>query len=387
MTMEMRKKKIAILTNYPSDHSTFSGGVETATVALLEGLRNYEDEFEFHVVSVSKMISSDIEAKKDGVWFHFISVPGYAWLRPRFSLVAFKTYRKIRDISPDLIHCQGNMMLAFSATFIEAPRLFTIHGVVRDELRQRRGWEFISAWLDVLLEKYAQRHYDAFICISNYSLRIVDTVRPTYSIPNAVRSLFFQGPEHLTPPGNPNLVFAGGFAPLKRPSDLLLAHAELRGKFPHLQTLLCGGVEDVGYAQDMFKMVSERRIEGIRFLGSVKQEELADLLKQASSLVVSSAQENTPMVIAEAMAVGVPVVATRVGGIPDMVRDGETGLLYEPGDVKGLVNCLMKVLSDSFLWKSMSGQAREIARCNYSAGRVAKGTIEAYRRLLNEAHG
>jgi glycosyltransferase involved in cell wall biosynthesis len=382
-----KRRVVALLTNYPSDHLTFGGGIETATAALLEGLHRYEDVFEFHIVSTSKGIARDVTERMNGVSFHFLSIPRYWWTGAKFPLVAFKTYRKILGINPDLIHCQGNVVLASAATIAKKPCLFTIHGIVRDEVWHRKGWEFMSACSDALIERYVRRRCRGFICISSYARRVVGNAGPTFCIPNAVRSVFFGGPELLEPPEWPNLVFIGVFAPLKRPEDLILAHARLRKEFQHLEVSFCGGVENRSYGKDICKMISERGIEGIRFMGPVRQEGLVDLLRRATALVVPSAQENSPMVIGEAMAVGVPVVATRVGGIPDMVHHGETGLLYEPGDVNGLVSCLTKILSDSSLWKSMSGRARRIASCRYSPDRVARDTVEVYERMLSETYG
>ena len=376
--------RIALLSNYPADHITFTGGVETATAALLEGLRAYQGEFEFHIVSVPGSLSTDVCDQRDGFWFHFLSVPHRPWLRPRFPFRVIKAYRELQRITPDLVHCQGNMTLALATTFSKYPCLFTVHGVLRDEARKRTGWEFWSANVDALIEKYVHHHFDVFICISSYAARVVGDGRLTFAIPNPVRSLFFQASPRAALQKNPYFLFVGVLAPLKRPADLLLAHAELRRQFPDLEIIFCGETEDTGYVRAMQQTVAEREIEGVRFLGCVSQEEVADLLSGAIALVLPSAQENAPMVIAEAMAAGVPVVATRVGGVADMVKHGETGLLYEAGDVCGLTDCLRQLLADPPLRKRLGRQARKVAQATYSPARVATATVAAYRQLLNE---
>lgn len=375
--------KIAILTNYPADHKTFTGGVETATVALLEGLEKYQSEFEFHVVSFSAFDTKDIREQKNGFWFHSLSTPRYIWLRPRFPFRIAKSYRELQYIKPDLIHCQDNMALALASILSRYPRIFTVHGVKRHEAPKRTGWEFWSATMDSFIERYVHRHFDAFICISNYARRVIGDGYLTFDVPNPVRSLFFQAPINVSQSQNPYFLFVGALAPLKRPLDLLLAHAELRKQFPNIETMVCGDIEDAGYLRSIHKIIAEKKIEGVHFLGRVSQEKLVGLLKGAIALVLPSAQENSPMTIAEAMAVGLPVVATRVGGVSDMVKHGETGLLCEAGNMRGLTSCMRQLLEDPLLGNRLGDDARKFAEANYSPERVAAATVTTYRQLLN----
>ena len=379
-----RRPIIAICSNYPADHITFTGGVETATAALLEGLHAYQGEFEFHIVSVPGSLSTDVCEQRDGFWFHFLSVPHRPWMRPRFPFRVFKAYRELQRIRPDLVHCIDNMALALATILSRYPRLFTAHGVKRHEAKKRTGWEFWSANVDALIERHVHRHFDVFICISSYAAHVVGDGRLTFTIPNPVRSLFFQASPRAALQKSPCFLFVGVLAPLKRPADLLLAHAELRCQFPDLETIFCGETEDTGYVRVMQQTVAEREIEGVRFLGRVSQEEVANLLSGAIALVLPSAQENAPMVIAEAMAAGVPVVATRVGGVADMVKHCETGLLYEAGDVCGLTDCLRQLLAEPPLRERLGHQARMVAQATHSPAQVATATVAAYRQLLHQ---
>src|SRR5437016_5170417 len=100
----MRRPRIAILSNYPVDHCSFTGGVETATAALLEGLSEYHDEFEFHLLSVSNAIPHDIHERRDGVSFHFLGGLHREWVRPRLPLRIAKAFRFLQYLCPDLVH-------------------------------------------------------------------------------------------------------------------------------------------------------------------------------------------------------------------------------------------------------------------------------------------
>jgi len=87
------------------------------------------------------------------------------------------------------------------------------------------------------------------------------------------------------------------------------------------------------------------------------------------------------MVIAQAMAAGKPVVTTPVGGIPDMVRDGETGLLVGVGDKDGLAEALLRLLRDPTLRTRMGKLGREFAIENYRVDHVARRTYEVYQQV------
>jgi glycosyltransferase involved in cell wall biosynthesis len=372
------KKKIAILTNYPSDHSTFSGGVETATAALLEGLRSYEDEFEFHVVSAPNSLQSDIDQQRDGFQFHFISVPHFKWLRPRFVFRVLKAAGLLKTLTPDLVHCQDNMSLAMAGILGDYPRVFTVHGVKKYEANKRTGWERWSATADAILEPYIYKRFNNFICISDYAEKVIGDGKRKFRIPNPVRSSFFEVQRKGI--DQPMLLFVGALSALKRPLDLIMVHKNLREKYTTLETVLCGETEDARY----LRQLRGAAINGVRFEGRVSEESLIELMRKSSALVLPSMQENSPIVLGEAMAAGVPVVATRVGGIPEMLEDGHAGFLYNAGNVNELEARLEVVLGSPDLAMAMGRWGREKALSTYHPGHIAKKTTEVYRTLLRE---
>jgi glycosyltransferase involved in cell wall biosynthesis len=86
---------------------------------------------------------------------------------------------------------------------------------------------------------------------------------------------------------------------------------------------------------------------------------VAEEMRRSDILCLPSFTEGSPNVIKEAMACGLPVVASRVGGVPDLVREGETGLLFEAGDASQLRSCLAKLVADGYLRQKMGAAARE----------------------------
>ncbi|HLE99114.1 MAG TPA: glycosyltransferase, partial [Gaiellaceae bacterium] len=94
-----------------------------------------------------------------------------------------------------------------------------------------------------------------------------------------------------------------------------------------------------------------------RFLGSVSREDVLRLFRAADVSVLSSAWENFPHTVVEALAVGCPVIATAVGGVPEVVRDGENGLLVPPNDVAALAEAIRRFFDDDELRRRLAGAA------------------------------
>jgi glycosyltransferase involved in cell wall biosynthesis len=113
-------------------------------------------------------------------------------------------------------------------------------------------------------------------------------------------------------------------------------------------------------------------------LGFVPHDQLLRLYERAAIIVCPSRREGFGVVCAEAMAHGRPVVATSVGGLRDLVVDGETGLLVRPGDGRALRAALERLLVDSELRRRLGAAARERARSSFSWERATTLTIEAY---------
>lgn len=121
------------------------------------------------------------------------------------------------------------------------------------------------------------------------------------------------------------------------------------------------------------------------FLGY--QEEVGPFYSAFDVLVLPSGNEGTPVSVIEALAAGTPVVATRVGGVPDVVREGEDGFLVEPGDTVALANRLHELATDDALRERVSSGARERVVSRYAVARLVDDVDRLYRELLRNAGG
>jgi glycosyltransferase involved in cell wall biosynthesis len=108
--------------------------------------------------------------------------------------------------------------------------------------------------------------------------------------------------------------------------------------------------------------------------------------RQADVVVISSTSEGSPNVLFEAMAAGVPVVATRVGGIPEIVKDGDTAILVEPSNPVALGRAIERVLVDPELASRVATRARALVQERYSPANRTRVLTDLYVQLLQEWH-
>ncbi len=178
------------------------------------------------------------------------------------------------------------------------------------------------------------------------------------------------------------ILFVGTLSPVKGVHILLEAFARIASEFPRTELWLIGAEGDPAYVRDLRGRVRAWGLEGrVEFLGLLSQRELARRMTRALVLVLPSLSEGLGRVVFEAMAAGTPVIGSRVGGIPEMIREGETGFLVPPGDVDALTDRLRWVLSHPWETQEMERKARAFARRFFSA----QAYTEHYRKLFEVA--
>jgi glycosyltransferase involved in cell wall biosynthesis len=163
--------------------------------------------------------------------------------------------------------------------------------------------------------------------------------------------------------------------------DLLDAFALLRHDDPELVLVLAGeGPEAAPLAA---RVAADPLLRGaVELPGWIGPDAKAQLLSRAGCLVIPSHDEGLPLSLLEAMVSGVPVVATRVGGIPEAVRDGVDGLLVPPADVPALAAAIASILGDGKLRDALTASAAERARERYSAESLAREMAEVFHEVL-----
>ncbi len=185
------------------------------------------------------------------------------------------------------------------------------------------------------------------------------------------------------PDGAPIACVVGRLTPWKGHQALLRAWPGVRARLPDARLLVVGEVafwED-SYGDDLRALAADLGIEGsVHWLGF--REDVADLLRLSDLLVLPSTDEPFGRVVIEAMAVGRPVVATGSGGIPEIVADGETGLLVPPGPPEPLAEASVAVLGDRARATAMGEAGRRRALERFDVRRVARQVGEIYDAIL-----
>lgn len=183
----------------------------------------------------------------------------------------------------------------------------------------------------------------------------------------------------LTEPGVPLLIHASNFRKVKNLPGVLRTFARVRAERPCVLALVGDGPER-GPAQ---LLAQELGVEGdVRFLGG--QETMEELLAMADVLLLPSETESFGLVALEAMSCATPVVASDRGGLPEVVRDGETGFLHDPDDTEGMAHAAGRLLEDRALARRMGERGREIACEIFCIRCVIEDYVELYARLGRE---
>ena len=191
--------------------------------------------------------------------------------------------------------------------------------------------------------------------------------------------VFFAAGDGRLGDGSPRIVYAGALIPRKGLHHLIGAFARIAAEFPAAGLSIIGAEENPAYARRLKEMVRKNGLDHrVEFVSPLPQAELAQRMRSASVLALPSESEGLPRVVLEAMAVGLPVVATRVSGIPDVVSDGVNGLLSPPGDEDTLAAHLRRIFSEPAAARELGYHARDFALRSFSTERYLNG----YRELL-----
>lgn len=180
------------------------------------------------------------------------------------------------------------------------------------------------------------------------------------------------------PPGKYVVGWFGRMTTVKRTDDLLTMLAGLRERGIDALLLLVGDGDDRASLEQRAHDLGLAR--SCLFLGY--QEDVAPWYAICDAVVLTSANEGTPVTIIEALAAGRPVVATRVGGLPDVVDEGETGLLVRPGDTHALAERLELLARDPELARRLGEEGRRRALSRYAVSRLVDDVDALYRELL-----
>jgi glycosyltransferase involved in cell wall biosynthesis len=372
---------VALVAPYPTPSGKASGGVRAVVQNLVRGLQTYDD-LQIHVIHCHADIQESVMVEDNNIQIHYIATLKRR-LIPNMLTSIVRVERSLHQVQPDVVntHAAHYTVAALRAGY---PTVFTIHGVM-----DREAQVYTSTWFDrcrFLFERwwdrYSVRHVQDIVAISPY---VLEEYRGRsgarfHRIDNPLASQFFTIP-NLEEEGQ--VLYVGSIDERKNVLDLLRALTIVREQIPDVRLCMAGRTTSQLYYRSVREFVGTQSLErNIAFLGLQDREHLLQEYARCCIVVLSSRQETTPMAVIEAMAAGKPVVATRVGGVSDLVEDGGSGFTVELGDVEGFARHMVELLSNQVLRRRMGQRARQLA------GRFHVEIIAAqYRQLYYQVAG
>lgn len=355
-----------------------------APEALLEGFKALGSEVEVHVVSCLQQMPRRSPAKlAENIFYHPLHVPKIGWLRTGYQACIRATRRKTRELQPDIVHGQGTERdCAMCAVFSGFSNVLTIHGHMSRIAELTRSTPLTYYWLAEKLERLCLRRTDGVVCLTNYTSRIVATcAKPTWIIPNAVHPSFFEIVRSPSP--LPHLLCLANVHPWKNQVGLIKAMDRLRAAHDFNLTFAGANNPEDPYFREFSRTVAAR--PWCEYLGPLGRDRLKNEMSRASLCILPSFEDNCPMVILEAMAAGVPVVASAIGGIPELIDHGQAGLLFDPDDPSDIAAKVAEILGAPARAEKMAKLARSRCRDKSSGKKVASLHVQIYRKVVDAA--
>lgn len=383
--------KVAILTTDSREHrrqyAQTVPGFGTAPQGLIKGfelLGDSEGAFEIHVISCAQQPMTSPVKLSDKVFFHSLHVPKAGWLRSGYVGCISAVGKLLRAIEPDIVHAQGTERdCAISGIFFQGPKLLTIHGNLR-LIRKTVGFRpFSASWIQSFLEGFVVPRFDGIVSISHYTDEAIRHEVPrTWVVPNAVDPSFFLDPQ--TRPSSstgrrPTVLVVANIEKRKNQNAFIRMAKELQTEVD-FEVRFFGSHRGGDYSEEFFALIEENK-EWCSFGGMLSRPALREEFQQASILALPTLEDNCPMVVLEAQAAGVPVIATNVGGIPDLISHEATGLLAPASRPDIFRGSLQRLLRDPALRDRLAVAGCQKARTVYHPAIIARRHLQIYREL------
>ena len=274
-------------------------------------------------------------------------------------------------------------------------RVFQITGVIPALLARRRlGVPYVTTYgfwygqlstpgprrvLKALVERLGLRHAAAVIVTTEeLRARAARLARRVELIPNGVDTSRFAPAPGGFRGGKPRILYVGRLSPEKNLSTVVAAARHLDAGST---TILAGP----GPLRQSLEAQARELGVLVEFPGLVEQARLPALYRSADAFVLASFTEGHPKVLLEAMACGVPCVASDCAGNRSLVTDGQTGLLFDPSRATALADCVRRVLTEPGLAESLTHRAREMVVARYDLGRRVEQEIALLKSVARDA--
>lgn len=386
--------KVAILSPYPTfpfakelgcPSLTYQNNA-TWTVALAKGLAAIPDT-QVHVVTEAENIPASRTIVDADVKLHFLKVPSHFKTLTLWQTDRWRIGRVLAEVEPDIVHGQGiENQYGFAAITSKYPHLLTIHGIPHLANASQHRKPFSREWLVQLFAQYTLKKARNVVTIDPFVEQCypqLHTGKRLFPIPNALNELFFNTPPIAREPG---LILSVGYVERRKAHDVLAAALALLPSTIAPRLVIAGPLDNSEHVRGLKEFVSQHRLK-VEFTGFVGPEEVRILMQRCTMFVLPSRHETAPVALCEAMALKTPVIASSVGGAPNMIRDGETGLLFESENHGELADKIQLLLENESMRRHLADAAGQVAREKYHPREVARLTRAAYEEVLMRGKG
>jgi len=352
-------------------------------VVLVKALAQSGD-LDVHVITLERGRARLVVERDGNVTIH--RLPRSHW--PEIADIFVGPSRKrllhyVQELRPDILHTHETFGLTLGNSTI--PHLFTVHGFDHANLRADCAR---LAWIRSLLWKLAERRglskQKHIVSITPYVKAMIasQTSATIYDIDNPVDQRYFSITRQPEPE---RILCVGWISERKNTLGSVEAFARIADRFAGARLVIAGEAREPEYLDQVQQAIRRHCIGGrVTMLGHINHAELMGELAQASVFLLPSRQENAPMAIAEAMAAGVPVVASNRCGMPYMIEESRTGFLVDPESTEQIADRLARLLDSKELCHRMGEAAKQVAMERFHPEAVAEKTMAVYRKVCGK---
>lgn len=341
------------------------GGLE----ALLVEFARHADRAAFDLCFVSLEPPGPLAARIEACGWPVASVDAEPGLHPRLVVRLARLFRRWRV---DIVHSHNNRPLIYAAP---AARLARVAGV----LHTRHGQSSRAGRRQTALVRLMSRLADKVVCVSDDSLRrSLDEGLPERALCRLWNGIETDRFTYVGPTVRGPVALVARLSPEKDVATLLQAVARIVAAEPGFRVDIAG---DGPCRPELQSLAAELGVAGhVRFHGVVA--DVAAFLAGASVFVLPSLTEGISLTLLEAMARGLPVVATRAGGTPEVVVDGQTGFLVPTRSPADLADTVLRLWRDPDLGRRLGRLGRERVERSFDVKRMVRAYEDLYREVL-----
>ncbi|MGQ9679865.1 MAG: N-acetyl-alpha-D-glucosaminyl L-malate synthase BshA [Candidatus Bathyarchaeia archaeon] len=318
------------------------------------------------------------EVKHENIFFHHVSVFEYPLFKypPYTAALASKMIEITQRHNLDLIHVHYAMPHAISALLSKivtgTPYIVTLHGSDVNIVGNNPAYRLINA--------YSIENADSVTSVSKY---LVQDAREKLCIkneitviPNFVDARTYSPPKEAERSDRFSIIHISNFRPVKRAQDIIEAISLVVKVDDDVRLILVGDGPERGRAEEM---VREKDLnKHIHFTGF--RNDIPLLLKQSDAFVLISDSESVPLTLLEAMSTGLPVISTRIGGVPEIVVNNENGILVPPRNPKKIAESILRLKNDEKFRKRLGLEARKTILERYTCEKIVRKYEEIYQK-------